>query len=128
MIYSTKQKESLYALGRMYLELGYLIPAERIFNGIVSVDKDFAAAGLGLGMARLERGLQEEAVSAFRQVLEVEGYAFEARLGMCLAFIAQGEEDRAASVLKELYSSGMISSAAGAQRVFYDSLRKRCGL
>ena len=103
--YSRDQLIALYELGRMYYEMGYFTPAERIFNGIAILDEQAAPARLALGLLKLERGLHAEAATHFRSVLQHDAYAFQAKLGLCLSFLRAGERSRARSVLAEIVKS-----------------------
>ncbi|MCB0324286.1 MAG: hypothetical protein KDD69_11970 [Bdellovibrionales bacterium] len=100
--YSNEELAGIYELGRMYFELGYFAPAERIFNGLVVVDEGRTPARLGLGLLKLERGLYQEAGTHFRSVLESKSYEVQAKLGLCAAFVAAGDLVRAKSILDEL--------------------------
>ena len=126
MNYSSQQLESLYSLARMYFELGYLIPAERIFSGLAAVNPQFAPALLGLGLLRLERGQSEEAAAAFRQIPSDSDYSFAARIGMGLAFLADEEDSRARSILSELEKTLEPGSLDAVEQRFLESLRQRC--
>lgn len=100
--YSNEELIAIYELGRLYFEMGYFAPAERIFNGLAAIDEGRSPARLGLGLIRLERGLHQEAATQFRQVLELGTYELQAKLALCGAFVATGELPRAKSLLNEL--------------------------
>ena len=48
---------AIYELGRLYYEMGYFAPAERVFAGLASIDKGSTASDVGLGLVKLECGL-----------------------------------------------------------------------
>ena len=100
--YSIDALAAIYELGRVYLEMGYFIPAERIFNGLVAVDQGQTPARLALGVLNLERGLTEEAAEQFRLVLDSSGFHLQARLGLTAAFLAGGDIQRARSSLAQV--------------------------
>ncbi len=93
----------LFALGKLYFEMGYLTPAEKIFSGLVVVDLNWQTpARLGLGLIRLEFGNLEEAGVQFRRALEVGTEGMASKLGLISVFVAQGEAARAQSLLNEV--------------------------
>ena len=100
--YSNEELAAVYELGRLYFEMGYFAPAERIFSGLTAVDERMAVARLGLGLVKLELGLFQEAAAQFRQALQLGFYDLQAKLGLCAAFIALGEIPRSASILAEI--------------------------
>lgn len=104
-IYSSEHLSALYELGRLYYQLGYYAPAEKIFNGLLTIDSDNeTAANIGLGLIKLERGAYEEATSYFRFALEGGNYKLQAKLGMLATFVAKAEILRARSLLEEVDS------------------------
>lgn len=109
-IYSPRQLSSLYELGRMYYDMGYFTPAERIFNGLAVVDDTNIPARIALGLLKLERGLYSEAASHFRASLQSNNSVLEAKLGLCLSFLAAGEKTRVRSVLEEIAKTSVIDS------------------
>lgn len=100
--YSRAELAAIYELGRMYFEMGYFAPAERVFAGLAMLDDGVTPARLGLGVVKLERGLFEEAVGHFRASLENAAVQLEAKLGLCACFLAVGELARAKSILSEI--------------------------
>lgn len=106
--YSPEQLVALYELGRMYYEMGYLTPAERIFNGLAAIDEHSTPARLGLGLLKLERGMHAEAASHFRSLLQSDQYALQAKIGLCFSFLRAGEQTRARSVLTEIVKTSSV--------------------
>ena len=96
--YTSEELTSIYELGRLYFEMGYFAPAERIFSGLAAVDDDRTPSRLGLGLVKLERGLYQEAAVHFRAALQSNTYTLQSKLGMCAAFVAVGEVSRARSI------------------------------
>lgn len=100
--YSEEELASLYELGRLYFEMGYFAPAERIFSGLANVDNGRTPARLGLGLVKLERGFLQDATSHFRQVLQSGAYEAQAKIALGASFIAGGDLTRAQSILGEV--------------------------
>lgn len=103
MKYAPEQCAALYELGRLYLEMGYFVPAERIFSGLVAVEGDFLAARLGIGAVKLERGLFQEAAAHFRTALQAGGpHSLLSKVGLVAAFLGMQDVVRARSLLSEV--------------------------
>ena len=127
MDYADEQLKAIYELGRLYFEMGYFAPAERIFAGLSVVDGAQTPARLGLGLVKLERGLFQEAAVHFRNVIQSGRYTLPAKVALASAFLAAGELTRAKSML------GEISKEAGPQlaqdtemRILWEALVIRC--
>ncbi len=127
MDYADEQLKAIYELGRLYFEMGYFAPAERIFAGLSVVDGAQTPARLGLGLVKLERGLFQEAAVHFRNVIQSGRYTLPAKVALASAFLAAGELNRAKSML------GEISKEAGPQlaqdtemRILWEALVIRC--
>lgn len=101
MEYGTEELTSIYELGRLYFEMGYFAPAERIFNGLAAVDHGKTWSRLGLGLVKLELGLFEEAIGQLRLALH-GSCELQAKLALIAAFIGSGELPRAESLLGEV--------------------------
>lgn len=119
---------SIYELGRLYLETGYDAQAERIFSGIAEIAPGQTAAWVGLGLLHLERGAIEEAVAFLGRELEVGEFQIEAKLGLAVACIARGDLGKAKSILVPL--AGELESLKGAispaVRDLWEALALRC--
>lgn len=100
--YSYDELVSIYELGRMYYEMGYLTAAERIFNGLLVVDHGRTPACIGSGLVKLERGQHSEAMQAFRVGLKSGVFALQAKVCLALVFLGAGDFQRAATLLREL--------------------------
>lgn len=125
--YTNDELFSMYELGRMYFEMGYFAPAERIFNGLSAVDEDRTPSRLGLGLVKLERGLYQEAAVHFRAALQSGVYPLQSKLGMCTAFIAVGELSRAKSILAEIAKGSEVDAQTESElRKLYEALAIRC--
>lgn len=105
MEYTEEQFESIYALGKMYLEMGYFVPAERIFAGLAKIDLNFiTAANVGLALLRLQKGQYQESTVFFRLLLQSPRFSLFAKLGLSAAFLGQKELSRARLLLLEVQS------------------------
>src|SRR5690606_16726970 len=93
---------AIYELGRLYLEMGYFAPAERIFIGLLALGGELVPARLGVATVKLEKGQFDEAAAHFRASVRGEQWVLEAKLGLSNAFLARGEVKRAATLLAEL--------------------------
>ncbi len=126
--YPSEQLVALYELGRLYFEMGYFAPAERVFAGLVAVDAGFLPARIGLGAVKLERGLFQESIGHFRAVVQdatssgVAGqnlgaqggqqpdrsiqvnsaYRLVGKVGLVAAFLGTQDATRAKSLLAEV--------------------------
>lgn len=103
--YSSEELATIYELGRLYFEMGYFAPAERVFSGLSSVDDFRTPARIGLGLVKLERGLYQEASTHFRAALQSGSFELQAKLGLCASFVAAGELSRTQSILGEISKS-----------------------
>lgn len=125
--YDEAELFALYELGRLYLEMGYFGPSERIFAGLSALGSNATPARIGLGVLRLERGLYDEAVNYFRGVTREGAYVIESKLGLCFGFLARGETQRAASLLSELKKDVQGGLAESDQlRILWQVLARRC--
>ncbi len=105
MEYSEDQLLSIYTLGKMYLEMGYFVPAERVFSGLVKIDKNFdTPANVGLGLLRLYKGQHQESTAFFRLLLQSPKFSLFAKLGLAAAFLGLKEFSRARLLLLEVQS------------------------
>ncbi len=100
--YTDHTLQAIYELGRLYFDMGYFVPAERIFGGLANVDQGTTPARVGLGLIKLEAGLYEESVTHFRDALEKKEFEPQAKLGLAMAFLALGEDSRARWIVNEL--------------------------
>ena len=100
--YTQEELIALYELGRMYFEMGYFAPAERIFNGLSEIDGGFTPARIGIGLVKLERGQHAEALNHFRAALQQGRFPLHAQLALTSSFIATGEVARAKSSLAQV--------------------------
>jgi hypothetical protein len=89
--------------------MGYFVPAERIFNGLIAVEESATPARVGLGLVKLERGLYQEATQHFRHALQHGSYSLQVKLGLVASFIASGERARARTILAEISKAGEIN-------------------
>lgn len=124
--YSEDLLKSICELGRLYLEMGFFVPAERIFNGLIVIEPGLSCARLGLAIVKLERGLYAEASSQFRLAMQSEQFQIYSKLGLCCCYLAQKDLKRASSILQE--TRGDITSKAQGEvelMRLYNALRAR---
>ncbi len=125
--YHDEELLSIYELGRMYYEMGYFVPAERIFQGLLAVDGNNTPARLGLGLLKLEHRAYPEAIINFKTAVQNNHYPIQAKLGLACSFIGLGEIDRAKQLLlqlaPELETNREISSEL---RALWEMLALRC--
>ncbi len=100
--FSDQELFAIYELGKMYYEMGYFAPAERIFSGLVEVDGGITPARIGLGLVKLESGLYNESATFFRAELQDGSHSIEAKIGLSAAFVATNEISRARSILGQI--------------------------
>ena len=123
--YTREELGSIYELGRMYFEMGYLAPAERIFAGLAGIDVGQTAAKIGLGLLKLERGLFQEATGHFRASLQAGSFPVQAKLGLVMAFLGLQEMPRARTLLAEVGKE--MKDVSSDTRQLAEALAKRCG-
>jgi hypothetical protein len=128
MSYTQEDLTSIYELGRMYFEMGFFMPAERIFAGLTVVDNGTTPARLGLGLLKLERGLFQESTVFFRASLQAKTFTLEAKLGLVAAFLGMGEIPRARSLLAEIAKEIQSTPAAvhPEVRTLAEAFAQRC--
>ena len=124
--YSDEELSAIYELGRLYFEMGYFAPAERVFNGLSAVDNGSTPARLGVGLVKLETGLYQEAAAHFRVCLQNDICPSSSKLALCATYIAVREISRARSILSEIRKSGELSAASPDVKRFYEALTIRC--
>lgn len=125
--YSPAELTSIYELGRLYFEMGYFIPAERIFGGLSAVDGGQTPSRLGLGLVKLERGFPQEAVLHLRAALQNLPTRLQTELALALAFVAEGEFLRARQMLEQIAKDhARNTSFSGELRTLWKALSLRC--
>ena len=100
--YNQDQLRDIYELGRLYFEMGYYYPAEKIFAGITAIDGGITPADIGWCLIKLERAQFEEAAELSRQISQVGQYKIQGRICLALAFIGQNEIERARVLLSQI--------------------------
>jgi len=100
--YTREELTAMYELGRLYYEMGYVAPAERMFAGLAGIDGNATASRIGLGLLKIERGAFQEATAHFRAALQAGTYIPSAKIGLVIAFIGMQEFARARSLLSEV--------------------------
>ncbi|MCC6931963.1 MAG: tetratricopeptide repeat protein [Deltaproteobacteria bacterium] len=108
--YSSNELKEIYRIAKLYYEMGYIVPAEKLFWGIVSVRDDFFEAHLGLGVIYLEKGQVDDAAKHFRRAMTTEQFAVEAKIGLALSFIATSSLARAQALLAQMAYENLKSN------------------
>ncbi|MCC6220315.1 MAG: hypothetical protein IT291_03630 [Deltaproteobacteria bacterium] len=126
-MYSDEDVFAIYELGRLYYEMGYFTPAERIFSGLSTVDDNRTPARLAVGLIKLERGLFKDSIKYFRAAIEESHYTLPAKLALCAAFIAEKEMSRAKTMLIEIAPQlEQLPSRLAGMRILWEALVLRC--
>ena len=124
--YSKQNLSAIFSLGRLYLEMGYYVPAEKIFSGLIAVDGGSTAAKLAMGVLKLEQGHPQEAGNYFRAALAEEVFSLQAKLGIAASFVSAKEIARALSMLQELAREVDKDSVSAEMRTLWVALKARC--
>lgn len=125
--YSAEDLASIFELGRLYYDMGYVAAAERIFSGLTSVDEGQTPANIGVGLIKREHGLSEEAMPQFRAAMRNRMFQQQAKIGLSLAFLGIGDRSRAQSLLHEMRAE-IESSTDTEMRTLWEALCLRCGV
>ncbi|MCB0358047.1 MAG: hypothetical protein KDD44_00370 [Bdellovibrionales bacterium] len=125
--YSDELLTGIFELGRMYYEMGYTLPAERIFRGLIAVDRGGRTpAALGLALLMLERGQYADSAMLFQQAAERGIEPIRAELGACAALLADGHSAEAKRLLVQVGRSIEERPAEGDDlRRFWEALALR---
>ncbi len=126
--YSADELLGIYALGRLYFEMGYFDAATRVLSGLTVIDRGVTPAHLALGLIKLEQGQLEEASAVFRALLQSNRYIFEARFALAISCVAQGDLTRAKSLLQQVEKElrQLNGSSDPEQRKLLDAFLTRC--
>ncbi|MCB0345637.1 MAG: tetratricopeptide repeat protein [Bdellovibrionales bacterium] len=126
--YSSEVVAGIYELGRMYFDMGYSGPAERIFTGLASSAPGQTPALVGLGLLRLEQGRVEDAVALLGRELETGNFHVEAKMGLAAACLARGDMAKAKSILVPLAADleGLRGAISPAVRDLWEAMALRC--
>lgn len=100
--YANEELESLYTLGRHYLEIGRFYSAKNIFNGLVSVSPEFVKAWQGLTVTCLLSGSINEAAGAARQLLRIDPGSILGHLLLVDTQLIQKDFNSAGTALGEI--------------------------
>ena len=121
---------SIYKLGVMYYEMGYSVPAEKIFLGLHAIGIDESSennctpSAIALGVIKLEQQLYNEAVSFFKEFSKDSGYFIDSKIGLSLSFLGMGEFSRAKTIIDEVKDLKNLNKN---QRSFVEAIISRCG-
>ncbi len=123
-IFSKDELAAMYELGRLYYEMGYVAPAERMFAGLAGLDGHTTASRIGLGLLKVERGSFQEATAHFRAALQSGTFVSSAKLGLVISFLGMQETARARSLLSEVMKESRDLSPE--MRQLAEALAERC--
>lgn len=111
---SQKTLDGMYALARMYMESGFYTPAERIFSGLVEIDRGSTPAALGLAYTKFQREKYQDAITIYKTLAQSGLYTNEAKIGLVCCFLATGERPRARTILEDqLRNLGQAPAGTG---------------
>lgn len=101
--YPADELKAIYELGKLYFEMGYFVPAERIFQGLLASDaEEITPARLGVGLVKLETGLFQESTSFFRTTIEKATFGLEGQLALAMASLGLGDTTRVRALLRQM--------------------------
>lgn len=100
--YTDAEMESIFALGRLFLESGSFSRAAVILKGLTEVAPEFAPAWLALGYLAIMNGEYEQALSCSSQVLRRNPTSPEAMLMNVICSLSTGDINSAGTYLGEL--------------------------
>jgi len=112
--YSEEEVDSIYELGRLFLENGDLRRAEVIMAGLIEVAPDFAPAWLAASVMHVQKGNIEEAISTAERALQVQPDSAEAMLLLSACLLTTGDFNTAGTYLGEIgekIESGAIDNS-----------------
>ncbi len=99
--YSDGERDSIFALGRFFLEIADIARAEIIFRGLVEIDPRFTPGRLGLSYVYANGSRWEEVESQARFILDHEPKNPEALLFGVMSALNLGERTAGGSRLGE---------------------------
>lgn len=108
--YSDGERNTIFALGRFFLEIADIARAEIVFRGLVEIDPKFTPGRLGLSYVFANSSRWEEVESQARYILDHEPKNPEALLFGVLSALNLGERTTGGSRLGEfgeLIDSGL---------------------
>jgi len=100
--YTDAEMESIFALGRLFLESGSFARSAVILKGLTEVAPDFAPAWLALGYIAIINGEFEQALGYSSQVLRRNPTNPEAMLMNVICSLSTGDINSAGTYLGEL--------------------------
>lgn len=125
--YSRELLDAIYELGRLYFDMGYFPPAERIFAGLSCVDSGTTPSQLGMGLIKLERGLYDDAIGHFRAMVDTGHYQLQSKLGICAALVGKKDLQKARIILDQMERDIVNASRMHPeQKRLWEALKIRC--
>ena len=111
--YSDEEVQSIYALGKLFLESGDLRKAEVLFGGLTEIAPDFAAGWLGHAYVYASGRNFDQAIYCARQALRINPDLIEATLYLIALFLTTRDYNSAGTYLGEVgerVESGSVQS------------------
>lgn len=121
--YELRELAAIYQLGCLFLELGYLVAAERLFRGLVACGTRDLPSDLALGLVLLQGDVFEEAEQCFERSLQQAQIMGQAKIAQAALFVATKDYEHAKAVLEELHRSQ--AEITPAQEILAEALSLR---
>jgi len=100
--YSEEEIDSIYELGRLFLENGNSRRAEVIMTGLTEVAPEFSPAWLAASVMQVQKGNIDEAISFAERALQVQPDSSEAMLILSACLLTTGDFNTAGTYLGEV--------------------------
>ena len=100
--FSDAELNSIYDLGRMFLEHGEVRRAESIFVGLTEVAADFYAPWLGLAYVHFQAGAMDQALVSLKQAQKAAPDSQQNLLFLVACLLSTGDYSSAGTYLGEL--------------------------
>jgi tetratricopeptide (TPR) repeat protein len=100
--YSAEEIATIYELGRLFLENGYLRKGEIVMRGLTAVAPSYLPAWLGICYVYLTGQRFDAALLAARQALRADPRSSEAMLLLVVALLSTGDYNSAGTYLGEI--------------------------
>lgn len=101
-MYSQTEITSIYELGRLLIESGFLRRAELIVQGLTEVAPEFSPAWLALTYLQIAARDNESAVQSARNALKADQDSVEAMLFLVTSLFMTGDYNAAGTILGEV--------------------------
>lgn len=109
--YTQEEMELLYSLGKTYIDITSYNSAEKIFNGLITIDPDHVSSWIALSVINFIRGDLDASYSQAKQALRINSNLAEAQLVLITVLLSQSDYTTAGAYLgevKELVDSKRI--------------------